>query len=40
VHKKECSDCNSFDLKAFSSATGKPEHVVFDPFFVHGGPLI
>ena len=40
AHKKECTDCNSFDIKAFTSATGKQEHVVFDPFFVHGGPLI
>ena len=38
--KVSCPDCNSFKVEVASANMKLPSHIIFDPFFIRGGPLI
>ena len=38
--KVSCPDCNSFKVDRACAKSKLPHHIVYDPFFIKGGPLI
>jgi hypothetical protein len=38
--KVSCADCNSYKVDQACAKLKLPPHIVFDPFFIKGGPLL